>query len=131
LLAAASDPITGERRRPEPSSAPPMPVVLGEPRHRLSCPAHSPGTPPALSPASSSITGRRAVGRRATAPAVGAMTVPSMRAPPTWASPGRFGRWARLVLLGRGPLLAHGLFSVFQFPKFFFLLKVSDIRLSF
>jgi hypothetical protein len=48
LLAAASDPITGECRRPKPSSAPPMSEVLGEPRHRLSCPARSPGTPPAL-----------------------------------------------------------------------------------
>jgi hypothetical protein len=44
---------------------------------------------------------------------------------------GPFGHWARPVLPGRGSISAHALLIGFQFPKSFFLLKFSEIYLSF
>jgi hypothetical protein len=44
---------------------------------------------------------------------------------------GQFGHLAWPVLPGRGPILAHALFNIFQFLKSFFLLKFLEISLSF
>jgi hypothetical protein len=70
--------------------------------------------------------------RRAIPTAQCAVTMAWARAAPhSWDILDWFGRWARPVLLGRGPISANALFIGFQFPKSFFLLKFREIHLSF